>query len=75
MMAVQTVIGCGCVVDDAVYSTVHTSAQEIVDDGSPGDQGRYPEGRHYPVHGSPATFCFYCDLYRPCLCPGERMAG
>lgn len=27
-----------------------------------------PDGRHYPIGASPATFCMRCDLYRPCAC-------
>lgn len=25
-------------------------------------------GHHYPISTSPKTFCFACDVFRPCGC-------
>lgn len=32
------------------------------------DTTHYPGLGHYPLGGSPHTFCKRCDLWRPCVC-------
>lgn len=38
------------------------------------DTTHYPEG-HYPIGGSPRSFCKRCDLWKPCMCPEGVSTG
>lgn len=73
-MAVQTIPACGCTINDLYYDTTHHPATDVASTGSPGDAARGCEG-HWPLLTSPGSYCKTCDLYRPCLCPGERLSG